>query len=87
MGNIVTRDRENNLDHWLRLTGTSNRWLAEEVGVSESTVARWCIGAAYVPARTFPLIKRALRKRKRELIACLKAAPEDVFAGVLIRDD
>lgn len=50
----------------------SSKWLAEKLGMNESTVSRWCTNNNQPPVDTFSEIARILNVDIRELFSSTK---------------
>lgn len=54
--------------------GKTNRWLAEQLGVAQTTVSKWCTNASQPPMGTFLKIAELLDVEITELLRIEKKA-------------
>lgn len=62
---------KNNLKGILTSKGLTNKWIANEIGVSEMTVSRWSTNKAQPPMVQFLRLSRLLNVELKDLVTAV----------------
>ena len=68
----MTNNATNRIKVVLAEQNKTNKWLAERLGMNESTISRWCTNNTQPPVDTLTIIAKILNIDIRELLSSTK---------------